>query len=209
MRYQLAIFDFDGTLADSGEWFISNLPEISERFRLRHVTRDEIEMLRGKSSREVIAWFGVPAWKLPAISTHVRKLAGEQADRIRLFEGVGDTLRALDRAGVRIAIVTSNAEENVRRILGAENASRISWFECGASLFGKAPKFRRALKRSGVPTRAALSIGDETRDIEAARQVGISSGAVLWGYAHRAALEAMGPDALFASPAEIPPFVLG
>jgi phosphoglycolate phosphatase len=53
-----------------------------------------------------------------------------------------------------------------------------------------------------VPCRAIL-IGDETRDVEAARAAGIASGAVLWGYAAPEALVAAGPTKVFAEVGEL------
>jgi len=84
---------------------------------------------------------------------------------------------------VTVAIVSSNSEETIRHVLGAETAPTVAIYECGASLFGKPTKLRRALRRSGVAPADAIAIGDELRDIEAAHAVGIPSGAVLWGIA--------------------------
>lgn len=44
--YKLVIFDFDGTLSDSGDWFISIIDDLADRFRFRRVDRNEIETLR-------------------------------------------------------------------------------------------------------------------------------------------------------------------
>ena len=194
---RLIIFDFDGTLSDSGEWFLTVIDQLAERFRFRSVGRDEIETLRGRSNREVIRHLGIPAWKLPLISRHVRGLVARDADKIRLFPDTPRLLETLTDMGFKLAIVTSNAEENARAILGAENAARISWWECGSGLFGKARKFRRVLRRSGFARHEVLAIGDETRDIEAAKRVGVRSAAVLWGYANRDALARFEPNLLF------------
>lgn len=195
---RLIIFDFDGTLSDSGEWFLTVIDQIAERFRFRRVGRDEIETLRGRSSREVIRYLGIPAWKLPLISRYVRALVARDADKIRLFPDTPRLLEALTDMGFKLAIVTSNAEENARAILGAENAARISWWECGSGLFGKARKFRRVLRRSGFAPHEVLAIGDETRDIEAAKRVGVRCAAVLWGYANGEALARFEPNLLFS-----------
>jgi phosphoglycolate phosphatase len=93
-------------------------------------------------------------------------------------------------------LVSSDNEVNARRQLG-EAASMFSHFDCGASLFGKAAKFRRVLKRTGVAPSQVISIGDELRDIEAARAAGIACGAVMWGSAAPKALRALGPDMVF------------
>jgi len=209
LAYRLVIFDFDGTLADSAEWFISMTNGAADRFRFRRISEEEVAMLRGRSSREVVAYMGVPAWKMPLIANHMRKRMGRDADQIRLFAGAGDLLRRLQAEGVTLAIVTSNAERNVRRILGPEAAALIPYYECGASIFGKAARFRRVLKRIGVPREAVLCIGDETRDIEAAASLGLAAGAVTWGYATAEILRAHGPTHVFHSLDEIGALLTG
>ncbi|MBA4771491.1 MAG: HAD hydrolase-like protein [Sphingomonas sp.] len=208
-RYKLVIFDFDGTLADSGDWFLSIADDLAERFRFRQVAPDEIEGLRGHTTREVIRYLGIPRWKLPIIARHLHKRLASETHKIALFGGVEAMLATLQSAGVRLALVTSNAEENARAILGPDNMARFEQVECGASLFGKAPRYRRVLKRAGLIAGDILSVGDETRDITAARKVGIDAAAVLWGYARRDALTALDPQLLFDSPDDVIASVLG
>ncbi len=208
-RYALAIFDFDGTLANSGDWFLSIAGDLAHRFGFREPGADKLDMLRGLSSREVIRYLGIPRWKLPAISRYVRALLAEQIDRISLFDGIDALLEALASNGVRIAIVSSNAEANVRAVLGPANIARIESFACGASLFGKARLFRRVLRDSGLAPHQVISIGDETRDITAARKTKVTACAVLWGYASRAAPSRLEPEALFETPNDVAQLVLG
>ena len=200
--YKLAIFDFDGTLSDSGEWFISIIDDLADRFRFRRVDHDEIETLRRRPTREVIQHLGIPGWKLPLIARHVRARFRDSASDIRTFDGVRAMLHSLTESGVRMMLCSSNGEANVRAVLGSD-AARFEAYFCGSGLFGKVAKFRRAIKASGLAPSAILSIGDETRDIDAARAVGIGAGAALWGYANPETLVAMGPDVAFANPDEI------
>jgi phosphoglycolate phosphatase len=93
--------------------------------------------------------------------------------------------------------------------LGPANVARIGWFECGTSLFGKAPRYRRVLRQAYVEPYEAIAIGDETRDIAAAHKAGITAGAVLWGYANREALVGAAPDVMFERPEEVAQLVLG
>ena len=195
--YRLAIFDFDGTLADSAAWFLASLNDIADHFGFRRVSDSEIAMLRGRSNREIVDYLGVKAWKLPLIARHMRAMVARDADRIPLFDGAADLLARLKAGGVRVAIVTSNGEANVRRILGPAAAS-IDHYGCGAAFFGKAGKLKTAVRRAGVNPAQAIAIGDETRDIDAAREAGIAAGAVLWGYAAPEALTRLAPDHVFA-----------
>jgi phosphoglycolate phosphatase len=204
MRYRLALFDFDGTLADSFSWFLSVVNRLADEHRFRRIEEHEVESLRGQGSRQIVAHFGVPAWKLPRVARAFRHHMAREIGQIRLFPGVDELLRALSSRGIRLAIVTSNSVENVRQVLGPGNAALIHHYECGASLFGKRPKLRAVLKKSGIPAAEALAIGDEIRDLEAARAEGIAFGAVSWGYANPEALRAHNPEEMFASLEEIP-----
>jgi phosphoglycolate phosphatase len=201
--YGLVLFDFDGTLSDSGQWFLSIVDDLAERFRFRSVHPDEVEGLRKRTTREVIDHLGISRWKLPIIARHVRARFGRNTDQIHLFDGIRPMLAALHAANVRMMICSSNSEANVRAILGEEDAAKFEAFFCGSGLFGKVRKFRRVVKESGLPAAQILSIGDETRDIDAAREVGMGAGAVLWGYANPDMLISMQPDRTFATPAEI------
>ena len=202
MPYALAIFDLDGTLADSFPWFLRTINDVADRFDFRRVAEDEIEELRHASSREILSHLKVPLWKLPAIARYARQLKAEAASEIPLFAGVEAMLRTLAESGVQLALVTSDSEANAREKLGPA-ASLFAHFDCSASLFGKAAKFRRVIRRAGVEPGNVISIGDEVRDIEAARAVGIACGAVCWGYAAPAALRALGPDHVFERMDEI------
>jgi phosphoglycolate phosphatase len=76
-------------------------------------------------------------------------------------------------------------------------------------VFGKAARFRKVLRRSGISPPDALAIGDEIRDLEAARRAGIAFGAAGWGFTRAEALQARGPNVLFSSIEEIADSLLG
>jgi len=203
MTYRLVIFDFDGTLADSADWFIGALNKAAVRFGFRTLSAEEAAMLRGRSNREIIRYLEVPMWKMPMIARFIRRLAVEEVASIRLFAGAEDLLRRLQAAGIGVAIVSSNTEATIRQVLGPDTAALVDVYECGASLFGKAARFRRVLRRTGISPAEVISIGDEARDMEAARQAGVAAGAVTWGYATPALLQSCKPDVLFASVPEL------
>ncbi len=197
MPYKLAIFDFDGTLADSFPWFATVINDTADKFRFRRVAPEEIDGLRGKSSREMMQICGVSAWKLPFIARYIRKRKAQDLASIPLFAEAPAALRRLHGAGVTLAIVSSNSEANIRAMFGPETAALITHYECGASMHGKARRFRAALRKSGIAAHEAITIGDELRDIDAAREAGIAFGAVTWGYTHGVAMKAAKPDFAF------------
>jgi phosphoglycolate phosphatase len=206
--FALAIFDFDGTLADSFPWFCSVLDRVADEFGLERVKPEQIPSLRDLSSRDALARLGVPLVKLPAISIFMRRIAIESAAGIPLFAGAGDMLDRLHSAGVHLALVSSNAEDAVRAVLGPA-ADVIDHYACGSSLWGKAAKFRTVLKTMRVNPAQGIAIGDEIRDIDSAREARLSAGAVTFGFNSRKALEGHRPDFLFDTYEELAQAVVG
>jgi phosphoglycolate phosphatase len=205
VSYRLAIFDFDGTLADTFPWFARVIDGVAEEFGIARIGVAERQILRSCHAREILARLKVPMWQVPRIARRMRQLKALEAERLPLFPGVVELLRALAQHGVARAIASSDAEANVRATLGPENARLIDHYACGASLFGKSAKLRRVMQRFGVPPTETIYVGDELRDAEAARVAGIAFAAVSWGYSAPDALRAQDPDRFFTSVAEIAP----
>lgn len=197
MDYRLIIFDFDGTLADSFGWAAGLVNQFADQYGFRRIEAHEQDSLRSLDAKTLIQHLGVPAWKIPIMAAHVRKLMGQQIEQIPLFGGIDDQLRCLAAGGRTLAVVSSNAEQNIRRVLRAENTALIRYFECGAGIFGKAPKLKSVLRKSGVAPEQAILIGDELRDQHAADQVQMAFGAVAWGYTRYDALLAHKPAVAF------------
>jgi phosphoglycolate phosphatase len=209
MRYRLLIFDFDGTLADSFPLFLGHLRQTIAHFNLRPIAPEAVEKLRASSAPEVIRYLGIPAWKVPAVARFMRGLMTADAARTPLFPGVLDLLHRLANRGVALAVVSSNSEANIRQILGPDGQRWVGAYECGASLFGKAAKFRKVLRETKVPAVQVLTIGDEIRDFEAAQKARVDFGAVAWGYTHVDALRARIPAFTFERLEEIEEAVFG
>jgi phosphoglycolate phosphatase len=203
MTYQLAIFDFDGTLADTFPFFLSVFNTIADRHGFRRIDVKKAGELRHHGMRQVMAHVGLPAWKLPAASRTFMAMMKENAASIALFDGVAEALRHLAEQGVLVAVVSSNSEHNVRTVLGPELAGLVVHFDCGMSVFGKASRIRAVLRRCDVAARDAIYIGDQGTDAEASRKAGVDFGAVHWGYATIEALRQHGCAHEFITPLEL------
>lgn len=202
MGYRLFIFDFDGTLADSGPLMFEILNRAAIRFDFRPIAESELERFRTSETRAVMRELGIRRWRLPQIARYFRNHA-KTLPSPPLFPGIVDVLRTLHASGATLAVVSSNSEAAVRRALGPQDAALITCYECSASMFGKAKKFKKVLKFTRCDAACAITIGDETRDIEASRKAGLACGAVTWGYAAPSLLAASAPDLMIETPAQI------
>jgi len=177
LKFKLVIFDFDGTLADSlggSSAFPTDWPTSSGS------TESTGAGCHSQAPRRRHAAETTPC-ALVEGALHrgsFPQLDGQTDRDDRSFPGVPDLLGRLAQAGSTLAIVTSNSCANVRRVLGRKNMGLIAACEGGVSVFGKRMKLRKVLRHIGIHPAQAIFIGDEIRDIEAARQAGIASGAV-------------------------------
>lgn len=203
MKYDLAAFDFDGTLADTLPWFESILDEVADKYGFRKANAAERAELRHRSAHEILKFLGVPLWKLPAIMAHVRQMMREMAPTVQLFDGMAEALTRLRASGLRMVVLSSNSTANVQRVLGPQAAHWFDDFECGTDMFGKSAKLKRLLTRHRVAPERCVLVGDEMRDIDAARKAGVHVASVAWGYNHIDALRGHHPDALILTVADL------
>ena len=193
----LIIFDFDGTLADSFPWFSDVINDVAKTYDFKQISDAEKEQLRGMEFEEILQFLSVPKWKIPAIVTHVRLLMSKHLNEVPLFPGVHQVLTELHEANCTLAVVSSNSEANVRAVLGNELCRYISSFDCGVSLFGKTKKIKKVVKSlSKGDDQTIIYVGDEVRDILAAKQADVLSAAVTWGYTNSGRLSEQSPDIL-------------
>ena len=203
MKHSLAVFDFDGTLADSFPFFLASFSELADAHGFRPLDRARIDELRRLDARQLMRHVGLPAWKAPLVAMDFRRLMACKTGQIALFDGMSALLRDLADAGVELAVLSSNSRDNVQAVLGPHLTALIRHVDCGVSLLGKKRKLRALLARTGFAPSQTVCIGDEIRDIEAARGVRASAVAVGWGYALPDALAVHQPDALVHSVAQL------
>jgi len=203
MNYRLAIFDSDGTLADTLPRMRSVFNDLAEEHGFRRVEPHDYERFRDLHGSALLRELGLPLWKLPRVVSAMRRRMAEHTGTLSLFPGISDVLTRLAAGGVQLAIVSSNSRENVERVLGVDNARLVTHFACGVSMFGKASKLRQVIRRSAVPPSQAIYIGDEIRDAEAAAKAGLAFGAVTWGQHRKEILGAQNPAEIFATVQEM------
>lgn len=203
MKYRLVIFDSDGTLADTLPWMGSIFNELATEYGFRRVEHYEEQRFRNLEGRALLRELGLPLWKLPQVAAALRRRMAAANVTLRPFPQVPAMLQRLAQSGTTLAVVSSNSAANVQRILGPDNVGWITHFLCGASMFGKAAKLRRALRITSVPPDAALYIGDEIRDAQAARAANIPFGAVAWGQHDEPTLRSQRPAEFFHSVEDI------
>lgn len=188
------IFDFDGTLADSFKWVERIFREVSGiEMRLSSKDAAGVVGIVGLARRVNVAY-----WRLPFMLRQGRRLTAHYIDRVKPFDGVVELVRELHDDGYPLTIVSANTAQNIRKFLKLHGID-----DCFDSVHGsrgrignKARPLRAVLKVQGLNPRHCILVGDEARDMEAARTLGIPGVAVAWGFDGAVVLERCQPMVL-------------
>jgi phosphoglycolate phosphatase len=208
MTLRTLIFDFDGTLANSFDETLRVANELAPEFGYRPAEPHEIEALRGASYRNIAAQLGIAWHKIPLIATRVRKEVASKVSEMATFDGLPQVLLELRSRGLQLGVLTSNDIRNVERFFAARGLTCFDFITSSSSLWGKERRLKALLRSRKLGAHEVAYVGDEVRDIEAVKPLGVSMIAVSWGYTSRAFLAEHAPDFLVDSPSdllEIPP----
>lgn len=203
-----AIFDFDGTIADSLHVMQELYNRIAPSYGCKPVPDADLPRLQGSRPQQLMKAYGVRWYVLPFLARKMRAAFRAEVGRAAPQPGVVDAIRALHAEGMTLGILSSNTVENIRPFLEAHGiAEHFSFVESCTSLFGKHRAFTRLMKKRRIAQDDVIYVGDETRDVEAAKRAGIRVAAVTWGFQTADALAAAKPDALISRPEELQEFL--
>jgi phosphoglycolate phosphatase len=192
------IFDFDGTLADSFDVLYDYLRQTQPEFKL---TKEE---LRLTTIPQLLSLFKVRAIELPQIIYKIQKEMRLKLQEVAPFPFVKDMLVRLVEDKRTLSIVSSNSMNNIEYFLSKHQLRPFfQSIHCEIDIFGKARKLEKLIRQRKMDRTQTYYVGDESRDIEAARKVKIKSIAVNWGFSHEDLLRGAHPDYLVRSPEEL------
>ena len=197
------LFDFDGTIADTFHYLVKIGNRLSEEFHFKKIDPDEINEMKNKNVRETIQHLNVPLLKIPMIIARAKKELHKEIESVEPIKGLKEILLQFKSLGHKMGILTSNSSKNVMGFLKNNGLDLFDFISTTSKIWSKNWCLKSLMEENGFDLSDVIYIGDETRDIKAAKKAGIRSAAVTWGYNSQKALEAQNPDYLIHSPKEL------
>ncbi|AKG24108.1 HAD-IA family hydrolase [Calothrix sp. 336/3] len=204
MNQKVIIFDFDGTIADTVDALVSIANRLALEFGYIQITPEELAILRGLTSREIMKYSGISVFRVPFL---VKKVKGELKSKIvdlKPIPGIEEALFNLHYQGYKLGIITSNSQENVTSFLKLNHLDTLfDFIYSGVTIFGKTTIINNVLRQKQLKAKDVIYVGDETRDIEASKKANIQVVAVTWGFNSPEALASYNPNFLIEEPSQL------
>ena len=197
------IFDFDGTIADTFSTITKLFNSKAKEFGLDKLTSKEIESIRNMGLKELFKKYGVNLIKAPFIAKKIRQDLGSRITDIKSFPNIKKILLKLNMKGYQLGILSSNSKENIEKFLKTNGLEIFDFIHSEKNLFRKGKALNTLLKQHKLNPESVIYLGDEVRDIDAAKENGLKVISVTWGFNKKEILKKNKPDYLVDKPEEI------
>ncbi|WP_050416444.1 HAD-IA family hydrolase [Azoarcus sp. CIB] len=207
-RFDLIVFDWDGTLMDSAAAIVNaivaasrdlNLPEPSEA-RARYV----IGLGLADALRHAVP--DLPEADYPRMVERYRYHYLARDHELSLFPGAYEMIEELSAAGRMLAVATGKSRLGLSRALECSGLGAFfHCTRCADECFSKPhpAMLEEIMNELGVARDRTLMVGDTTHDLQMARNAGVAGLGVAFGAHPRVALEGEELVGIVGSPAEL------
>ncbi len=191
MRYRAVIFDFDGTICDTGEGILKSAKYALDAFGYDAPDYTQLTCFIGPpllvTFQEEFHADAATADEL--VKKFRERYTNEGIYESCLYDGIKELLAALKKDNIKMAIASSKPQDYIETLLNRFGIR--SYFDtvCGVSFTAdcesKASIIARCHKELGIAGNEIIMVGDRRYDIEGAKSNVIDSVGVLWGYGNR------------------------
>lgn len=214
--YKNVIFDLDGTLlntiddlADAGNWVCRN-----HGWPTHPV--EEYKHYVGSGMANLACRFAPEDWRTPEgiaaiLEEFMPYYNDHKEDKTAPYPGIRELLERLKGAGIISAVLSNKAHTLVPAIIEGYFPGVFAFTQGAIDGVPTKPDptlLYRLMGEMGATAADTLFVGDSNVDIRTAKNGGLVSCGVLWGFRGREELEAEGADLLAATPEELGALIL-
>ncbi|MBK6553276.1 MAG: HAD-IA family hydrolase [Rhodocyclaceae bacterium] len=197
-RFELIVFDWDGTLMDSAGAIVASIQAAAVDLGLAPPTEARARHVIGlglhDALRHVLPELAEGRYRQMAERYRHHYLAQDQT--LKLFDGAESLVRDLAAAGHLLAVATGKSRLGLNRAMAASGlGGNFHATRCADECHSKPhpQMLEQLMDELGVPPALTLMIGDTTHDLEMARNAGTSALGVSYGAHPREALATAAP----------------
>ena len=211
-RFDLAIFDLDGTLLDSLEDIAHAANQVLLEIGLKARPIADFQTLVGDGVRVLFQRALPESIENEALGTRCMELferfyEGTWHNRSKPYKGIAEILNSLESAGVALAVLSNKPDSFTQKCVSyffPENRFQ--------AVLGHSPRFPRKpepasalwiAESAGVSSDRVAYVGDTNTDMKTAVSAGFFAMGVTWGFRTERELIDSGADAVYSTPSEL------
>ncbi len=200
---KVVVFDFDGTLADSSALIRKLYNQMAAEHGWPSLNETEYQRLRGLGFIQAQRWAGIKSWQIPGLMREGLKRFKQHSGEVELFESIPQLITKLSQAGFTLYVLSTNSPEAIGEVLERYHLKQQVNILKRSALFGKHYAIRHLIAKHKYRPQDVWVVGDEVRDIDAAKRAGVKGLAVSWGLQTSNILKAAQPDAVATHPDDL------
>ena len=215
-QFDIVIFDFDGTIADTSPGVFKCIQHMIDFYELEEKTPEELRTIFGppllNSFKRLFNADDEFSEKL--VEKYREMYTDNEMYNLVIYEGMTELFRTLKDNGIKLGIASSKPEAFFERLLEKFQIKHYFDSVCGADMHETKNEKNDIILRAiqhlpECPFERILMVGDTVFDINGAKQVGIKSVGVLFGFGTLEELEKAGADYIVADTKELEKLILG
>lgn len=190
-RYEIAVFDVDGTLLDTREGVLASVEHAIRKFGYPMPEPEVLRSFIGPPIQDSFArTYHLEKEQADAMAAEFRlSYKGENLTKAKPYEGIYELMEELVKRGVQIAVATYKRQDYAERILKYFGFDRYSNILYGSDFEGKLKKMdiiQKCMEDLGSTDYSnAVMIGDSWHDANGAEQIGVDFIGVTYGFDFR------------------------
>ncbi|MDH5722155.1 MAG: HAD hydrolase-like protein [Alphaproteobacteria bacterium] len=201
MNYACLIFDLDGTLSDPKSGITKSINYALKSHNYDEISPDDLEFCIGPPLD-----FSFKTLTKREDSNHIDSLVSAYRERYAskgykenvLYDGIKDILFEFKDKNIRMGVCTSKPERFARPILEMFGLMECFEFLSGGDVgIEKSSQLKRLLTENYI-CQNSIMIGDRKHDVIAAKENGLPSAGVLWGYGTEEEIVSHKPNTILA-----------
>ena len=208
--YDIILFDLDGTLTDPGEGITNSVAYALGKYGIEVTDKKELYKFIGPPLKDsFMKYYGFSEEEaIKAIEYYREYFRDAGIFENKVYEGVVDMLSTIKESGRRIILATSKPEEFAMRILQHFGLKKYFNVVAGASMDSSRSKKGDVIAYAislcdDFDKDKSIMIGDREHDMLGAKENGLKSLGVLYGYGSEEELKKAGADYIVSTPADI------
>lgn len=197
-RFDLIVFDWDGTLADSANAIVFSIQSAARDLGVTEPSNEEARYVIGLGLSEAIEHLfpSLTPQKLFLLSERYRHHYLAQDKKISLYKGASEIIRALHEENFLLAVATGKSRAGLNRAFKSSGLG--SFFQasrCADETFSKPhpAMLLELMSQFSVEANRTLMIGDTTHDLQMAINARVSGVGVTYGAHPKENLETLAP----------------